>query len=175
MTEPYSFSQYKPFESKALKLYDSDPTEDLFKTNFGYQADDAANYSSDFKINSDDFTAFKNIPNFSAIGGTPTPYQATWFDKAFGYTDPITNKSFGGYAAPVASLLQAGFGFVQGNNQLKLNKEALAASKEQFSKQYETQKHLTNLDIMDHAKARYDMNPNRNPTPEEYYEKNKLV
>jgi len=166
MTEPYSFSQYKPFESKALNPYNSDPTKDLFKTNFGYQADDANNYSSDFKVNSDDFTAFKNIPNFSAIGGASTQYQPTWFDKAFGGTNPKTGMSSGGFAMPAVGLLQAGLGYFQGKDQLDFSKDQLNTQKQQFSDQFNVQKQLTNMDIMDHARARYARDPTSNANPD---------
>jgi len=165
----------QPVVSKALDPYQQASPFDM---SFGYNAvkNDAYGNLKQDPMNFAGSQSFTGMGNgFNAIGGTLAPHQATWSEKAFGYTDPVTGKSFGGYAAPAVSLLQAGLGFAQGNRQLKLNRDALDASKDQFSKQYETQKQLTNLDIMDHAKARYDRDPTNYATPEEYYQKNRLV
>ena len=119
-------------------------------------------------------TSFTNNDNFkfnagsawdsSGVSGTST-FAPTFWDKAIGYTNPNTGMTAGGFAGPAVGLLQAGLGYSLGRDTLDLSKEQLATSKQQFSDQFNTQTKLTNMDIMDHARARYNRDPVNNPNP----------
>lgn len=125
------------------------------------------------------------------------PMNSTSFSDAFSMTDrnylPIgtpgggaswwsnaSNRFFGdkethSMATPLAGIAQAGLGFYLGNQELKLAKDQYKTQKNQFARQFDTQKQLTNMDIQQQGQRMYDRNPSNNLTPEEYYEKNKLV
>lgn len=112
----------------------------------------------------------------SGVAGTAAAYSPTWWDKAFGGTNPKTGMSFGGFAAPAVGLLQAGLGYSLGKDQLDLSKDQLSTSKQQFADQFNTQTKLTNMDIQDHAKARYLRDPvnNADPSTDEWAKANLL-
>jgi len=108
---------------------------------------------------------------FGSLGGT--------FKNALkGFTgsiDPKTAIKSEGWGSGLLALGQAGLDFYQGKQQNDLAKDMLATNIEQFNKQYDTQKHLINMDIYDKGKRMYNGNTQGNLTPEEYYNKNKLA
>lgn len=81
-------------------------------------------------------------------------HQPTFADNLFGYKDPKTGYSFGGYAAPILNTATAGMNAYLGLKQLGLMKDNLAFQKDAFSKQFEAQRTTTNTELRDRQNAR---------------------
>jgi hypothetical protein len=106
-----------------------------------------------------------NLSQMSALNAGSKP---SFFEGMMG------TKDTPGWGMPALGLLQSGLGFYLGKKQLDLGKNQLRTQKQQFSDQFNLQKEQINQDIYSKGRSLYGMNPERNMTPEEYYEKNKL-
>lgn len=88
-------------------------------------------------------------------GGAETSgFTPGFMDKAFGYTNPDTGASFGGWA-PVAlgGLGQLVNGFMAMKN-YGLAKDQLRFQKDAYTKNYENQRKLTNMELADREERR---------------------
>lgn len=116
-----------------------------------------------------------NPGNGSIMGplNTSTPVAGktpSFWDKFIG-----TKETGPGWGNLTLGGLQGIGNFYLGSKQLKLAEQSLAENKSQFAKQFGIQKQEINRAIRDKGQARYDRNPHLNPTPDEYYETNKIV
>jgi len=82
------------------------------------------------------------------------PFEASWMDNAFGFTNPDNGYKTGGWASPVLQTATAGMNAYLGLQQLNLMKDNLAFQKDAFSKQFENQRTTTNTQLADRQNAR---------------------
>lgn len=111
----------------------------------------------------------------SSIAGGAAIAGPTWWDRAFGGTDPTTGKTTGGFVAPALGALSAGMNFYTGKKQLGLAEDQLATQKKQFADQFNIQKQLINRDIQEQGERRFARNPALNVAPEEYYKQHRIA
>lgn len=139
-----------------------------YDTSYGYDSlIKSATNKSDSGLNFGGGLNYGGVGNGIAGGVNPLATQSSsiW-GKLFGGTDPKTGMNYGGAAMPAVGLLQAGLGYFQGKDQLDFSKDQLATQKQQFSDQFNVQKKLTNMDILDHARNKYSIDPTRNANPD---------
>ncbi len=117
-----------------------------------------------------------NMIDTPGIGINPgsRDFEPSWGQKAFGYTNPDSGASFGGFAGPAVGLLQGAGNFYMGNKQLGLAEDQLKTQKQQFSDQFNVQKQLINQDIRNEGRQGYAARGNTGMTADEYYEQNKI-
>lgn len=86
--------------------------------------------------------------------GAPA-YQPTLAERAFGYTAK-DGSSMGGFALPALQVANAGMQTYLGLKQLGVAEDSLSFQKDAFSKQFETQKQMTNTQLRDRQTRRLE-------------------
>jgi len=94
--------------------------------------------------------------NFSNILGNNS---ALSWNGAFGGTDPISKLHNSGWVSPLLRLGKGGLDAWLGIQKLGLAKDDLKFQKDAFSKQFDTQKTLTNTEMEDRQRARVSFSP----------------
>jgi len=166
-----AFSEYfnflRPTENKsALPTYSNGMETSTFDLQRAKEANPLFSGSSlaETPAAFDVATPTLNLPTASPANG--------WFSKTSLFGDAKTRA--GGWVSPALQALTAGMQFYQGNKQLDLAEDQLSTQKQQFSDQFNLQKGMINSDIRDQGQRRYDRNSTLNPTPEDYYNANKV-
>jgi hypothetical protein len=79
-----------------------------------------------------------------------------------------------GVVSPLASLLGSGAQAWLGSKQVGLAEDTLDFQKDAFSRQFNNQAALTNSSMRDRQAVRYDRDPSRYQSPDEYMKQNKV-
>jgi hypothetical protein len=111
------------------------------------------------------------VPGAANTGAT-TPFEPSWSDRAFGWTDKTNGMQHAGMVGPLAQAFSTGMNAYLGLKNLDLAKDTLAFQKDSFSKQFENQRTLTNAQLADRQRARLSANPNGYQSVDAYMKAN---
>lgn len=100
-----------------------------------------------------------NMPTIPNIGGADAWNPSQW-DKAMGYTNPMTGAKSGGYVSPMLGLAQGAMQTWLGLKELNLAEDQLDFDRHAFSKNFDAQKTTTNAELASRQKRAGDRNIN---------------
>ena len=112
------------------------------------------NFSNQFAANTGNTAIDLSGVGTAGLSPGKVPYEASFMDNAFGFTNPDNGYKTGGWASPLLQTATAGMHAYLGLQQLNLMKDNLAFQKDAFSKQFENQRTTTNTQLSDRQNAR---------------------